>query len=57
MLFELAILQREIELVCTKPEKIREALIKYYGTADEPRTFSRKELERMLISGWRSEDG
>ncbi len=29
------ILQREIELVCSSREKIREALIKYYGTADE----------------------
>ena len=29
------LLQREIELVCTSPQKIREALIKYYGTADE----------------------
>jgi type IV pilus assembly protein PilB len=29
------LLQREIELVCTSPDKIREALIKYYGTADE----------------------
>jgi type II secretion system protein E len=29
------LLQREIELVCTSPEKIRQALIKYYGTADE----------------------
>jgi len=29
------LLQREIELVCTCPQKIREALIKYYGTADE----------------------
>jgi type IV pilus assembly protein PilB len=29
------LLQREIELVCTSPEKIRDALIKYYGTADE----------------------
>jgi type IV pilus assembly protein PilB len=29
------LLQREIELVCTSPGKIREALIKYYGTADE----------------------
>ncbi|MFL6542683.1 MAG: type II/IV secretion system protein, partial [Chthoniobacterales bacterium] len=27
------LLQREIELVCTSPEKIRQALIKYYGTA------------------------
>jgi type IV pilus assembly protein PilB len=29
------ILQREIELVCASPEKIRQALIKYYGTAEE----------------------
>jgi len=29
------LLQREIELVCTSPAKISEALIKYYGTADE----------------------
>ena len=29
------LLQRELELVCTSPNKIREALIKYYGTADE----------------------
>jgi type IV pilus assembly protein PilB len=29
------LLQREIELVCTSPEKIGQALIKYYGTADE----------------------
>ncbi|CAN5222561.1 ATPase, T2SS/T4P/T4SS family [soil metagenome] len=29
------VLQREIELVCSSPEKIREALVKYYGTADE----------------------
>jgi type II secretion system protein E len=29
------ILQREIELVCASPDKIRQALVKYYGTADE----------------------
>ena len=29
------LLQREIELVCASPEKIRQALIKYYGTADQ----------------------
>ncbi|HJT81293.1 MAG TPA: GspE/PulE family protein [Chthoniobacterales bacterium] len=29
------LLQRELELVCSSPEKIREALLKYYGTADE----------------------
>jgi type II secretion system protein E len=29
------LLQREIELVCVSPDKIQQALIKYYGTADE----------------------
>ena len=29
------LLQRDLELVCTSPEKIRQALIKYYGTAEE----------------------
>ena len=29
------LLQREIELVCASPEKIGQALIKYYGTADQ----------------------
>jgi len=29
------LLQREIELVCASSEDIRQALIKYYGTADE----------------------
>jgi type IV pilus assembly protein PilB len=29
------LLQRELVLVCSSPEKIREALIKFYGTADE----------------------
>ena len=29
------LLQRELELVCSSPGKIREALIKYYGTAED----------------------
>jgi len=29
------LLQRDLELVCTSPHKITEALIKYYGTAEE----------------------
>ncbi|MGH8092652.1 MAG: GspE/PulE family protein [Chthoniobacterales bacterium] len=29
------LLRREIELVCTAPEKIHEALLKYYGSAEE----------------------
>src|SRR5207248_7200847 len=38
------LLQRELELVCTSPTKIREALIKYYGTADEAADVLQKEL-------------
>ncbi|MFL6537737.1 MAG: GspE/PulE family protein [Chthoniobacterales bacterium] len=38
------LLQREIELVCTSPEKIRQALIKYYGTADEASDVLRQQL-------------
>ncbi len=38
------LLQREIELVCSSPEKIREALIKYYGTADEASDILQQRL-------------
>jgi type II secretion system protein E len=38
------LLQREIELVCSSPEKIREALIKYYGTADEASDLLQQQL-------------
>ena len=38
------LLQRELELVCTSPKKIREALIKYYGTADEAADVLQKEI-------------
>jgi type IV pilus assembly protein PilB len=38
------LLQRELELVCTSPEKIREALIKYYGTADEAADVLKEKL-------------
>jgi type IV pilus assembly protein PilB len=38
------LLQRELELVCTSPKKIREALIKYYGTADEAADVLQKRL-------------
>jgi type IV pilus assembly protein PilB len=38
------LLQREIELVCGSPEKIREALIKYYGTADEAADVLQKKI-------------
>ncbi len=38
------LLQREIELVCSSPEKIRAALIKYYGTADEASDLLQAQL-------------
>ncbi len=38
------LLQREIELVCSSPEMIREALIKYYGTADEASDLLQQRL-------------
>jgi type IV pilus assembly protein PilB len=38
------LLQREIELVCSSPEKVKEALIKYYGTADEAANVLRKKI-------------
>jgi type IV pilus assembly protein PilB len=38
------LLQRELELVCASPDKIREALIKYYGTADEAADILRERI-------------
>jgi type IV pilus assembly protein PilB len=38
------LLQRELELVCSSPEKIREALLKYYGTADEAADILQKKI-------------
>jgi type IV pilus assembly protein PilB len=38
------LLQRELELVCSSPDKIREALLKYYGTADEAADVLQKKI-------------
>ena len=38
------LLQREIELICTSPAKIRDALIKYYGTAGEAADILQEKL-------------
>ncbi len=38
------LLQRELELVCSSPDKIRDALIKYYGTADEAADVIREKI-------------
>src|SRR5215211_1935532 len=45
------LLQRELELVCTSPEKIREALIKYYGTADEASDVLQERLGEDIDLG------
>jgi len=45
------LLQREIELVCSSPEKIEEALIKYYGTADEAADVLRKKIGEEVDLG------
>jgi type IV pilus assembly protein PilB len=38
------LLQRELELVCSSPDRIREALLKYYGTADEAADVLQKKI-------------
>ena len=51
------LLQREIELVCTSPQKIREALIKYYGTADEASDVLAERLGGDIDLGLEIGDG
>jgi len=51
------LLQREIELVCTSPKKIREALIKYYGTADEAADILQQKLGEDVDLGLEIGDG
>jgi type IV pilus assembly protein PilB len=51
------LLQRELELVCTSPEKIREALIKYHGTADEAADVLQKRLGEDIDLGLEFGDG
>ncbi len=57
------LLQRAIELVCTSPQKIREALIKYYGTAEEASDVLLKKigdeayLDLELAEGGSLEEG
>ncbi len=50
-------LQRELELVCTSPEKIREALIKYYGTADEAADVIQEQIGEDVDLGLEIGDG
>jgi type II secretion system protein E len=51
------LLQRELELVCTSPKKIREALIKYYGTADEAADVLQKKIGEDIDLGLEFGDG
>ena len=51
------LLQRELELVCTSPEKIREALMKYYGTADEAADVLKEKLGEDVDPGLELGDG
>ena len=43
------LLKREIELVCTTPEKIRQALVKYYGSAEEAVDILREKIGDTAI--------
>lgn len=45
------LLRRELELVCSSPEKIREALIKYYGTADEAADILQQRIGKDVDLG------
>ncbi len=51
------LLQREIELVCSSPEMMREALIKYYGTADEASDILEQRLGGEADRGLELADG
>ena len=51
------LLQREIELVCSSPEKIRQALIKYYGTADEASDVLAEKIGHEVDLGLELIDG
>jgi type IV pilus assembly protein PilB len=51
------LLQRELELVCSSPESIREALIKYYGTADQAAEVIREKIGEGVDIGLEIGDG
>jgi type II secretion system protein E len=51
------LLQRELEPVCSSPEKIREALIKYYGTADEAADVIKEKIGEDVDLGLELGDG
>jgi type IV pilus assembly protein PilB len=51
------LLRRELELVCSSPEKIRDALVKYYGTADEAADVIREKIGEDVDLGLEIGDG
>ncbi|HJY19870.1 MAG TPA: GspE/PulE family protein [Chthoniobacterales bacterium] len=51
------LLQRDLELVCTSPEKIKQALIKYYGTAEEAADVLRDKIGEDVDLGLEIGDG
>jgi type IV pilus assembly protein PilB len=51
------LLQREIELVCSSPEKIREALVKYYGTAEQAADILQERLGEDVDLGLEIAEG
>jgi len=51
------LLQREIELVCASPDKIRQALIKYYGTADEASDILAEQIGQDIDLGLEITEG
>ena len=51
------LLQRDLELVCTSPEKIRQALIKYYGTAEEAADVLQHKIGDEIDLGLEIGDG
>ena len=51
------LLQRDLELVCTSPEKIKQALIKYYGTAEEAADVLQNKIGEDVDLGLEIGDG
>src|SRR5213596_1837537 len=51
------LLQRDLELVCTSPEKIKQALIKYYGTAEEAADVLQEKIGDEIDLGLEIGDG
>ncbi|HTF93508.1 MAG TPA: type II/IV secretion system protein, partial [Verrucomicrobiae bacterium] len=51
------LLQREIELVCASPDRIRQALIKYYGTADEASDILAQQIGQDVDFGLEITEG